>query len=576
MSHPTGPVRRSRTLEGAEYESAVRILAERYDPRIQWASLLLQPRPWAQLLSFGGEPRKIKPRTGRGRSQVAARNPGESIHKLIARLETLPRGTPERESRLAQLQLLLGRHDRAARTLETAAPTPLSFAMGLMVLATRYDFEAVIERAQEIDHSDDTALGREARARALLAVAIAHHGRAAYGRALECLQQAFLLPGALPGFTERVWALREQCHTLAGERHPLEQEHEFRSLLERTTGLEARYHIEELLLRLLEKTGRYTEAAEIAAGLPDDRLSRAHRDLLRVAAGTLEREAWLRRERSPAPHLGAMNAVRALGALDARAITQGLAPPVRVESGGPSNKEAIPGVDARSFALWNLALAWAFVHRGQVAGSLEWLQNAFVPRSEWDARFLKNLVLIEGFVLEPETLEEYYNIGAVIQETRWLVEERLSESFVLLPLAPRLAPHAVALLLTSPEGCPGLETHARPALGVISSRGLQFSDLLYLPQISAVKLLLAPDGRPRGMSPGMVRKTRHYLKSLLEARGNPALVRAERIYRAIERIESTERGEERRSWREAYRQYRDGYGQLVVWASPQMEPSPSA
>ncbi len=551
-------------LEGAEYESAVKILSERYDPRIQWAALLLQPRPWAQLLTFGNDALPM-PRI-KGKLQKAARNPGETVHKLIARLETLPKGTPELESRLAQLQLLLGRHDRAARILESAPQTPLAFAMQMMVLATRYDFDAVIERAALIEQRDDTPLGREARARALLAVAIAHHGRAAYPRALECLQQAFLLPGALPGFTERVWALREQCHTLAGERHPVEQEHEFRALLSRTSGLEARYHIEELLLRLLEKTGRYTEAAEIAAGLPDDRLSHAHRDLLRVTAGSLERSAWLKLERNLAPHLGALQAVRALNRLDADGIVQGLAPPVRVENTGLPTGDAIPGVDARSFAMWNLALAWAFVHRAQIGRSLEWLQNAFVPRSEWDARFLKNLVLIEGFILEPDTIEAYYNTAAIVRETRWLIEERLSASFVFLPLAPRLAPHAVALLLTSPDGCPSLEAHARPALAVVSSRGLQFQDVLYLPQISAVKLLLAPDGKPRGMSPGAIRQTRYYLKRLLEARGNPGLVQANRIYRAIERIEAAERGEERRAWHESYLQYREAYGQLVVWA----------
>lgn len=571
VSNPAEPIRRNRVLEGAEYESAIRILSERYDPRIRWAKLLLQPRAWAQLLTFGDEARKTIPRTKRSAGLKAAHNPGETVHKLISSLETLPPGTPELESRLAQLHLLLGRHDRAAHTLETAPRTPLAFAMQLMVLATRYDFEAVIELAPQIDHRDDTPLGREARARALLAVAIAHHGRAAYPRALECLQQAFLLPGALPGFTERVWALREQCHTLSGERHPMEQEHEFRALLSRTSGLEARYHIEELLLRLLEKTGRYAEAAEIAATLPDDRLSHAHRDLLRVATGTLERSVWLKHERNLVPHLGALNAVRALGNLDAKGIIEGLAPPVRVQNTSLPTGDAIPGVDARSFAMWNLALAWAFVHRAEVARALEWLQNAFVPRSEWDARFLKNLVLIEGFILEPDRLEAYYNTAAIIRETRWLIEERLSSSFVFLPLAPRLAPHAVALLLTSPEGCPSLEAHARPALGVISSRGLQFSDLLYLPQISAVKLLLAPNGKPRGMSPGAVRQTRLYLRRLLEARGNPALVYANRVYRAIERIESSERGDDRRAWHESYLQYRNRYGQLVVWSQQESD-----
>jgi tetratricopeptide (TPR) repeat protein len=571
MPHVLGPRFQRRTLEGEELESAVKLLSERSNPRVRWANLLLEPRAWARLLTFGDKPPPASPSTGRGSSLKAPRNAGDRVHKLIARLETLPKDTPERDSRLAQLHLLLGRHDRAAQILETAPDTPLAFAMRLMVLSTRYDFEAVIEQAQKIDHTDDTPLGREARARSLLALAIAHHGQAAFGRALEALQQAFLLPGALPGFTERVWALREQCHTLAGERHPLEQEQEFRTLLDRTSGLEARYHIEELLLRLLEKTGRYAEAAEIALHLPDDRLSHAHRDLLRVAAGTLEGSEWLEREQSLAPHLGAMNAMRALHALDADAITGGLAPPLRVESAGAPAGDAIPGVDGRSFALWNLALAWAFVDLGQVNRALEWLQNAFVPRSEWDARFLKNLTLIEAFVLEPNTLEAYYNVVAVIRETRWLVEERLSPAFPLLPLASHLAPHAVALLLVGPDGCPSLEPHARTALAVLSTQGLRFSDVHYRPQISAIKLLLAPDGQPRGMSPGMIRKTRHYLKSLFEARGNPGLVRADRVYRALERIlESSERGEDRRTWREAYQQYRAGYGQLVVW-SPESE-----
>jgi tetratricopeptide (TPR) repeat protein len=557
MPRALEPQLQRRALEGEEFQSAVKILSERYDARIQWAGLLLQPRPWAKLLSFGGDAPTASPRPTK--PPKPPRNAGERVHKLIARLETLPKDTPERDSRLAQLHLLLGRHDRAAQILETASNTPLAFAMRLMVLSTRYDFDQVIAQAQNIAPHDDTPLGREAQARALLAVAIAYHGQAAFGRALECLHQAMLLPGALPGFTERVWALREQCHTLAGERHPLEQEKEFRALLERTSGLEARYHIEELLLRLLEKTGRYNEAAEVALGLPKDRLSRVRRDLLRVAAGTLEDSLWVARERSLVSHLGA------------DAIIGGLAPPLRVENAGAPTGEAIPGVDGRSFALWNLALAWAFVHLGQVGRSLEWLQNAFVPRSEWDARFLKNLVLIEAFVLEPDTLEAYYNITAVIRETQWLLEERLSSSFPFVPLAPRLAPHAVALLLASPDGCPSLEPPAKAALAILSAHGLRFSDLHYLPQISAVKLLLAPNGQPRGMSPGMVRKTRHYVKNLFESRGHPALVRADRVYRALERIESTERGDDRHAWRAAYQQYRDQYGQLVVWSSEESE-----
>jgi tetratricopeptide (TPR) repeat protein len=573
MPRALEPQLQRRALEGEEFLSAVKILSERYDARIQWAELLLQPRPWAKLLSFGGDSEAANPRhTGRGRLPKPPRDAADRIQKLIARLETLPKDTPERHGRLAQLQLLMGRHDRAAQILENAPDTPLAFAMRLMVLATRYDFDRVIAQIPSIAPHDNTPLGREAQARSLLAVAIAHHGQAAFGRALECLQEAMLLPGALPGFTERVWALREQCHTLAGERHPLEQEKEFRSLLERTTGLEARYHIEELLLRLIEKTGRYSEAAEVAVGLPKDRLNRAHRDLLRVAAGTLEDSIWASRERSLAPHLGAMNALRAFHALSADAIIGGLAPPLRVETAGPPATEAIPGVDGRSFALWNLALAWAFVHLGQVSRALEWLQNAFVPRSEWDARFLKNLTLIEAFVLEPDTLEAYYNVTVIIRETQWLLEERLSSAFPFLALAPRLAPHAVALLLASPDGCPILEPHARATLAILSTHGLRFPDTHYLPQISAVKFLLAPNGQPKGMSPGMIRKTRHYAKSLFESRGNPALVGADRVYRAFTRIESTERGDDRHAWRAAYQQYRDQYGHLVVWSPEETHP----
>lgn len=438
--------------------------------------------------------------------------------ELLTRLQALP-ASPLRQARLAYVQLMLGHLDDADSTLGSLSH-PLAEALRLAIRVERHQFTQVALAAIPEDHS-------EARARVLLERSKALFHLARHAEAARLARQALAeAKGAgMTRFAEVCALHAEECRRSLGERppeepgdedfDPLRLEGELREAVTHAPSQEARVMAYMCLVRLISRQGLYDRALRFTLEVPRP-LNGQHFVELMLVLNRLDDESdW---DRLPPRYRGRLHAIKGLLRLDAELVLAGDPPD--------------PGFHPRPHAEWSLAFGWASLSKGRYPEALGHFQAAFIPRCEWDLRFVRGMGLLELLILEPELVREY-NPLALLEEVRWLAARRIHPESLIFRLIPRAMPYATALLLAGPGGCPPLERHAAAHLLVASPKGLSIAGVTHPNTTALVRLI---EGDTAQMSPGALRTNRHRLKLYLQQFGEPQVVRASRVLAALQRL----------------------------------------
>lgn len=454
---------------------------------------------------------------------------------LLATLQSLP-VSPLREARLAYVLLMLGRLDEAQKQLHTVGQHPLLEGVQMAIWVEQHRFARVLEVAPSDLESLAYPLRLEAQARVWLEQSKArfhlceyHEAHKLASLAAEQAQRLGMLSLAL------VCKLHaEECRTAMDETGlELSSYEEALRLQVRTAfSQESRVMAYMALVRLLLRQGLYDKAMRFTLEVPRP-LNGQHFVELMLVVNKLDDESdWGRLEPR---YQGRLHAIKGLLSLDAAFILSGLPPD--------------PSFHPRPAAEWNIAFGWARLSRGEYRAALEHFQTAFVPRCEWDLRFVRNMGLVELCVLAPEVMAEY-DLEPLIQETQALLTERISPHSLILRLVPRGMPHATALLLALPEPCAALRESALTQLLLVNPAGLCIAGVTHANTRALVKLL---EEDTEGMTPRALRTNRHRLHLFMQQFGQPAVVRGWAVWKAIQHL--AECAEDAGLWREVRTRY---------------------
>ncbi len=462
---------------------------------------------------------------------------------LFAALEGAPR-TPLVAARLAQLHLRTGRKDWAVQALDGQGQDVLVETIRLHILAAWGDYDAVLERANTLKLAGVTGpLADEARVRALYAVAFASWGLRRYRRGVRFAARAAARARAsgMPGFAAICEVLRVDCAALYHEQSPGVRERELRDLIQSVPSQEAWMEAQVSLLRLMCRQGRYAEAGRLGQALPCGRLGRHFRKVTQLASGGVGKAIWQAEPDSLSR--GRLRALDGLFRLDAALILSGSPPPQA-------------GLSERHLAEWQLAYGWAHLREGAHERALTHILSAFVPRSEWDLRLLRNAGLLELFTLAPQLVGVHCNALAAAEEALWLLRERVAPNSTLLTRLPEAVPRAVSVLAAAPGAVPEELGERRVALA--SPRGLRIGGVTRT-AATAMLHLIAHGGRGPNASSGALRAARARLKRALTACGEPALVTAWEVARTLGALADLA-GEDQDGWAAAAQRYAAQYG----------------
>lgn len=454
---------------------------------------------------------------------------------LLSTLQSLP-ASPLREARLAYVLLMLGRLDEAQKLLHGAGQHPLLEGVQMAIWVERHRFAQVLEVVPNNLESLPNPLRLEAQARVWLEQSKARFHLCQYREAWRLAGQAAEQAHGLGmlSLTLVCELHAEECRTALDETG-LELSHYEQTLrwqVRTAFSQESRVMAYMALVRLLLRQGLYDKAMRFTLEVPRP-LNGQHFVELMLVVNKLDDESdWGRLEPR---YQGRLHAIKGLLSLDAAFILSGPPPD--------------PSFHPRPGAEWNIAFGWARLSRGEHRAALEHFQTAFVPRCEWDLRFVRDMGLVELCVLAPEVMTEN-DLEPLIQETQALLTERISPQSLILRLIPRGMPHATALLLTLPEPCVALRESASAQLLLVNPAGLSIAGVTHANTRALVKLL---EGDTEGMTPGALRTNRHRLHLFLQQFGQPAVVRGQAVWKAIQHL--ADNAEDAVLWREVRTRY---------------------
>ncbi|GIW23946.1 MAG: hypothetical protein KatS3mg069_0213 [Meiothermus sp.] len=458
---------------------------------------------------------------------------------LLATLQSLP-ASPLREARLAYVLLMLGRLDEAQQLLDQAGRHPLLEVVQMAIWVEQHRFTQVLGATPGNLESLPYSLRLEAQARVWLEQSKAHFHLCQY-------REAYKLAGLAADRAQGLGMLSlaqvcqlhaEECRTALDETGLELSRYEQALRLQVRTAFsqESRVMAYLALVRLLVRQGLYDKAMRFTLEVPRP-LNGQHFVELMLVVNKLDDESdWARLEPR---YRGRLHAIKGLLSLDAAFILSGPPPD--------------PGFHPRPGAEWNIAFGWARLSRGEYGAALEHFQAAFVPRCEWDLRFVRDMGLVELGVLAPEIMAEY-DLEPLIQEAQVLLTKRINPQSLILRLIPRGMPHATALLLALPEPCAALKESAWTQLLLVNPAGLCIAGVTHTHTKALVKLL---EGDTEGMTPGALRTHRHRLHLFLQQFGQPAVVRGRSVWKTIQHL--AESAEDAALWREVRTRYAQAF-----------------
>lgn len=458
---------------------------------------------------------------------------------LLAVLQALP-ASLLRQARHAYVLLMLGRLNEAQRLLDGAGRHPLLQAVQMAVWVERHRFTQVLEAAPLSLAGLPEMQGHEAQARVWLEQSKARFHLCQYPEAWQLARNAANRAREL-----RMSSLNLVCELHAEEcRTALEEsgldlslyEQNLRHQVATAPSQESRVMAYMALVRLLARQGLYDKAMRFTLEVPK-LLNGQHFVELMLVLNRLDDESdW--RELEPR-YQGRLHAIKGLLSLDAAFILSGPPPD--------------PGFHPRPGAEWSIAFGWAKLNRGEYKAALEYFQMAFIPRCEWDIRFVRDMGLLELYMLAPEIMAEY-NLELLIQETQALLIGRISPQSLILRLIPRAMPHATTLLLSLPNPSLALHALAQNQLLLVNPAGLSIAGVTHANTTALVKLL---EGDTEGMTPAALRTNRHRLNLFLQQFGQPAVVRGRMVWAAIQHLANS--AEEAALWREVRAHYAQAF-----------------
>jgi hypothetical protein len=464
--------------------------------------------------------------------------------QLIAELEALSE-SPLRAARLAQAHLVTGRSDFALQALAGAEQNALIRATRLAIHAARYEYAPILE-AKSLE--TDAPKKCEARARSLHALAFALWGEHRLEEAMRAAQAAMQAATTcgMTHFAAICDRLRDDCRALRLELCPAVRERELRELLSRSTAQEERLETLIDLVQLMYRQGRYDESMQWSQDIPTGRQGRVFQAMSLIATRCGDRVNW--NAVGEGLDFGRLRAVYGLLKIDAEFVLA-----------GPEPRDE-PPLTPRHVAEWYLSFAWAAMRTKNLERAAGYLEVPFVHRTEWDLRLIRATIWLEMLVAAPEFTWTRCNASGMLEDALRLLREYVAPSSILVQSLPRAAPLAVALLTAAPGGCVALEALAKAQLVVLDPRGLTVNGLTRTRADSMVLVASGANLETTTLTPSAVRAARHRLKRTLEARGQPFIVHASSVLRALEGIAQRSPPEARDAWEEALEAYRTSYG----------------
>lgn len=454
---------------------------------------------------------------------------------LLALLQALPT-SPLREVRQAYVLLMLGRLNEAQKLLDGAGQHPLLQAVQMAIWVEQHRFTQVLEAAPLSLVGLPEMLQREAQTRVWLEQSKAQFHLCQYRDAWKLSRQAAVQARRLgTASLALVCNLHaEECFTALDE-SGLDlslYEQTLRLHVETAPSQESRVMAYLALVRLLSRQGLYDKAMRFTLEVPKPLNGQHFVELMLVLNRLDDQKDWGMLE--PRYH-GRLHAIKGLLSLDADFILSGPPPD--------------PSFHPRPRAEWNIAFGWAKLNRGEYKAALDHFQTAFIPRCEWDIRFVRDMGLLELYVSAPEIMVEY-DLELLIQETQALLVERISPQSLILRLIPRAMPHATTLLLALPHSCAALHESAKNQILLVNPAGLSIAGVTHANTSALVKLL---EGDTEGMTPGALRTNRHRLNLFLQQFGHPTVVRGRLVWTAIQHLASS--AEDAALWQEVRARY---------------------
>ncbi len=451
-----------------------------------------------------------------------------------------------RNARLAQLFLLKGEVGPAAEVLRRPYDHPL-------IRATRINLLDVQQRFQEMLSFDlrvpdvREPLTLEAQARTWAHMAKAHMYLHEYTRALGFLEDAQRAARAcgMAHYLELCALLEDECRSSHAETGALGTRERFlREFMAAAPSEESRLEAHMRLIRLVYRQGHYQKALRIALEVPRELHGQGFVELVLVLNKLDDQTDWSKIT-DPA-QLGRLRAVKGMLTLDPEFI---------LDSPPPSACNLHP----RPMAEWHVGFGWAQLKRGQFQRALEHFQSSFIHRSEWDLRLLRNMCLLELMFEAPELLVGH-DLPALVEETRWLLHERLHPQAIAHRILPRATPYATTLMLGLSNDGLELQDAARQTLALVSPNGIEIRGVLHLEAQSMVRIVEETTDQEPRMTAGAVRSARLRLKLLLQGHDDPLIVRTSRVAAMLERLCREADETARPGWRSRLEAYRQKHG----------------
>lgn len=450
-----------------------------------------------------------------------------------------------RNARLAQLFLLKGEVGKATEVLRRPFDHPLIRATRIHLLDVQQRFQELLAFDLRLPRSTDP-LVFEAQARANAHLAKALISLYQYTQALDLLEQAQEAAQAcgMTHYLALCQLLQDECRSAAEESSPQTREQFLREFIASATSEECRLEAHMRLIRLRYRQGHYQQSLRMAFEVPRELHGQGFVEIGLILNNLDDQTDWSKI--TDTAQLGRLRTIKGLLSLDPEFVLESPPP-------GPCN------LHPRPMAEWYVGFGWASLKRGRYERALEYFQSSFIHRSEWDLRLFRNLCLLELLFDAPELLKGH-NLVALVEETRWLFRERLHPGAPTQHLLPRATPYATSLMLALGDlDAPELADAARQALAMVSPRGIEIRGVLHTEAQSMARIIEETTDREPRMHVGAVRSARMRLKFLLQAHGNPLLVRTSKIASALERICAQGMDGVHSDWPRALEVYRKNY-----------------
>jgi tetratricopeptide (TPR) repeat protein len=423
-----------------------------------------------------------------------------------------------RNARLAQLFLLKGDVGSAAEVLRRPYDHPLIRATRINLLDVQQRFQEMLGFDARLPNSRDP-LVLEAQARTCAHLAKAHIYLHQYTVALDLLERAQNAAQAcgMAHYLSLCQLLQDECissHTEEGS--PQAREEFLREFIDRAPSEESRLEAHMRLIRLLYRQGHYQRSLRMAFEVPRELHGQGFVELGLVLNGMDDQTDWSKI--TDTAQLGRLRAVKGVLTLNPEFI---------LESPPPRECNLHP----RPMAEWHVGFGWAYLKRGEFERALEHFQSSFIHRSEWDLRLVRNMCLLELLFESPASLEGH-NPVALLEETLWLLRERIHPQAVAHQIIPR----------------------ATPAL--VSPQGIEIRGVLHTEAQSMVRIIEETTDQEPRMNAGAIRSARMRLKLLLQGHGDPVLVRTSKVAVVLEQLCAQAEGGVRANWLERLKAYR--------------------